>query len=105
MAVGLMSENSLNRPPLFVVWYTQGMTLEDVFHLTAIITFGLATLLLTSLVVLVFFMMKKLGRLLDNIDKRVEAVGKIVEDPGDAAVEFGASLVSGIVSRSRKWFS
>lgn len=85
--------------------YTIGMSLQDLFYLTAIITFGVATLLLASLVVLVFFMMKKLGQLSDNINKRVEEVGRIVEDPGEAALEFGSSLVQGVVGRMKGIFS
>jgi uncharacterized membrane protein len=68
------------------------MSLQDTFYLITIIMETLAIILLAALVVFVFFMMKKFGQLSDNINRKIDAAGKIVEDPADVAFDVGAAI-------------
>ena len=81
------------------------MTLQNLFYLTSITTFCLAILLLASLVVLVFFIMKKVGQLVDNINAKVDAVGRVVEDPTDVAMEIGSSILRAGFIRVKRVFN
>lgn len=81
------------------------MTLQDTFYVVAIISFSMSIILLTSLVVLIFFIMKKFGQLADNVNQRVDAVGKIVDNPGEAAVDIGASIIGASIVRVKSMFT
>ena len=62
----------------------------------------LAIVLLGALVAFVFFMMKKFGQLSDNINRKIDAAGKIVEDPADVAMDVGAALAVSSISKIKK---
>jgi uncharacterized membrane protein len=81
------------------------MNLQNTFYLTTIVMEVLAILLIAALVILVFFIMKKLGQLSDNVNKKIDAVGQIVEHPGDIAVEAGAALVAGSFEQMKKMWN
>lgn len=78
------------------------MSLQETFYLATIVMEVLAILLLLTLVVFVFFMMKKFGELSDNINRKIDAAGKIVEDPSDIAIDVGAAIVAGSWSKVKK---
>ena len=78
------------------------MSLQDIFYFITIIMEVLAIILLTALVVFVFFMMKKFGQLSDNINRKIDAAGKIVEDPADVALDVGAALAASSFSKIKK---
>ena len=78
------------------------MSLQDTFYLITIIMEVLAIVLLAALVVFVFFMMKKIGQLSDNINRKIDAAGKIVEDPADIAMDVGAALAVSSISKIKK---
>jgi hypothetical protein len=79
------------------------MSLQNWFYLTNIIVMVLAIVLLAALVVLVFYIMRKFGQLSDNISRRVDAVGKIVDDPADLAAEVGAAMAEKGVRQIKKF--
>jgi hypothetical protein len=62
----------------------------------------LAIILLAALVAFVFFMMKKFGQLSDNINRKIDAAGKIVEDPADVAMDVGAALAVSSFTKIKK---
>ena len=78
------------------------MSLQDTFYLITIIMEVLAIVLLGALVAFVFFMMKKFGQLSDNINRKIDAAGKIVEDPADVAMDVGAALAVSSISKIKK---
>lgn len=78
------------------------MSLQEIFYLVTIIMEVLAIVLLTALVVFVFFMMKKFGQLSDNINRKIDAAGKIVEDPADVAMDVGAALAVSSFAKLKK---
>ncbi len=81
------------------------MTLQDVFYLTNIIVMILAIILLAALVILVFYIMKKFGQLSDNLNRRIDAVGRIVDDPVDLASDIGAAMAEKGVNQVKKLFN
>jgi len=78
------------------------MSLQDTFFIITIIMEVLAIILLAMLVVFVFFMMKKFGQLSDNISRKIDAAGKIVEDPADVAMDIGAALAVSSFTKIKK---
>lgn len=80
------------------------MSLQDIFYLTNTIVMILAIILLAALVILVFYIKQKFGQLVDNINRRVDAVGKIVDDPADVAAEMGAAMAEKGVREIKKLF-
>jgi hypothetical protein len=78
------------------------MSLQDIFYLTNTIVMALAIILLTALVVLVFYIKQKFGQLVDNINRRVDAVGKIVDDPADIAADVGAAMAEKGIKEIKK---
>ena len=75
------------------------MSLQDTFYLVTIIMEILAIVLLAALVISVFYIMKKFGELSDNVNKKINAAGKIVEDPADVAMDVGAALAVSSVKK------
>ena len=75
------------------------MSLQETFYLVTIIMEVMAIALLVVLVVFVFFMMKKFGQLSDNINRKINAAGKIVEDPSEVAMDVGAALAVSSVKK------
>ena len=80
------------------------MSLQDTYYLTNIIVMILAIILLTALVILVFYIMRRIGQLSDNINRRLDEVGKIVEDPADVAAEVGAAMAEKGLKQIKKLF-
>ena len=80
------------------------MSLQDIFYLTNTIVMVLAIILLTALVILVFYIKQKFGQLVDNINRRVDAVGKIVDDPSDIAADVGAAMADKGIKEIKKLF-
>ncbi len=78
------------------------MSLQDTYYLTSIISQAFVIVLLATLVIFVFFMMKKFGQLSDNINRKIDAAGKIVEDPADVAMDLGAALAVSTFSKIKK---
>ena len=78
------------------------MSLQDVYYLTNIIVMILAIILLAALVILVFFIKSKIGQLAENINHRVDEVGKIMEDPADVAADIGAAMAEKGIRKIKK---
>lgn len=70
------------------------MSLQEIFYLVTIVMEILAILLLLVLVIFVFFIMKKFSEISDNINRKIDAAGKIVEDPADVAIDIGAAIAA-----------
>ena len=80
------------------------MDLQHIFYLTTIVMEFLTIFLLAALVVFVFYIMKKIGQLSDNVNRKIESVGRIVDDPGNVAMEIGAAIAATSIQRLKKFF-
>jgi uncharacterized membrane protein len=78
------------------------MSLQNVFYLTNIIVMILAIILLVALVILVFVIMKKFTELANNISRRIDTVGRIIDDPVDVAAEMGAAMAEKGIQKIKK---
>ena len=85
------------------------MTLQNTFYLTTIIMESLGIVLLVALVVFAFFLMKrfdtltkmvevKFDQITNKLEHHIDAAGRIVEQPGDVAMEVGSALAAGAVA-------
>ena len=68
------------------------MTLENTFYTLGIIVMSMGFILLLSLLVLVFFIMKKVNAMYHMVDERMQALKEITDNPAEAAISFGAKL-------------
>lgn len=78
------------------------MSLQDTYYLTNIIVMILAMVLLTALVIFVFYIMRKFTELSDGVNKRLDEVGRIVDNPADVASDVAADFVEKSARRLKK---
>lgn len=76
--------------------------LQNIFYATTIIMEFLAIVLLALLVICVFYIMRKIGQLSDNLNRKIDAAGHIVENPGEVAAEVGGALAAQAVNQVKE---
>jgi hypothetical protein len=77
------------------------MDLQTVFYVLGIVCMSLSLLLLISLVILVFYIWKKVGQLQKLVEEKIEDISN---RPGEIAAQVGAKVVSQAVKKAKKFF-
>lgn len=73
------------------------MSLQDLFYLLGIIMMSLASLLLLGIVILLFYIKKKITDLHDTIENKINTVSSLVSQSGEIAANVGATLAQGAI--------
>jgi uncharacterized membrane protein len=78
------------------------MDLQTVFYILGIIFMSLSILLLVGLVILVFYIWKKVTQMQKMIEEKIDDISS---RPGEIAAEVGAKVVTQAVKKAQDYFS
>ena len=78
------------------------MDLQSVFYVLGIICMSLSLILLIGLVVLVFYIWRKVSQLQKIVEEKID---DITNRPGEIATEIGAKMVSQAVKKAKDYLS
>jgi hypothetical protein len=68
------------------------MNLQDTFYIVGIISMTLYTLLLIAIIILLFYIRKKVSDLAENISKKFEVINDIIKHPKEVATSVAAGV-------------
>lgn len=77
------------------------MDLQTTFYTMGIIFMSLFIILFTALLVLVFYMWKKISQMQRMIEEKID---DITNRPGEFATDIGAALVNKAVKKAKSFF-
>jgi uncharacterized membrane protein len=61
------------------------MSLQDIFYLTNIIFMSLLIIILLGMVIIMFYIKKKIEEISDNVNEKINAVGRITSNAEEVA--------------------
>ncbi len=73
------------------------MHIQDIFYLLGSVMMTMGILLLLGVVIILFYIKKKISDIYDNIEKKINQVSNIASHSGDIAASIGATLAEGAV--------
>lgn len=74
------------------------MSLQDIYYLTNIIFTSLLVVLLVVIIIMLFYIMKVIGKLSDNLNEKIDQVGRITQNAEDVASSVSA-VASGAIRK------
>lgn len=66
------------------------MSLQDIYYLSNIIFTSLLVVLLVVIIIMLFYIMKVIGKLSDNLNDKIDQVGRITQNAEDVATSVSA---------------
>ena len=76
------------------------MNLQDAFYIIGIICMSLYTLFLIVMVILLFYIKKKINDLTDIVEKKIEIAKEITNHPKRVAASIGAAVATKALSKT-----
>jgi len=76
------------------------MTLQNIFFVVGIICMTLYTLLLVAVVVLLFYIKKKISDLTENIQEKIDLAKEVITHPQNVAASVGAAVADTAISKA-----
>ena len=78
------------------------MMLQNTFYIIGIICMTLYTLLLIAIVVLLFYIKKKISDVSKNVEEKIREVKEIVSHPKEVAASVGAAVADTALHQAAK---
>jgi len=80
------------------------MSLQDIFYIVGIITMSLYVLLLFTLVIILFYIKRKLTDIITIIENKMEIIKDIISHPKETAAVVGGVLANKAIHEASKLF-
>ena len=78
------------------------MSLQDLYYLTNIIFFTLLNVILLGILLLMFYIKRRIDSIHDTVERGMH---KLSENTADTVVDVGAAITSAAISKAKEAFS